>query len=203
MTLEALSYYCLSATCWPPSDCIAAYAADAPPNADSEPAISPQDDVIRLFDGKTLGDCYTWLKDSQARRPAKGFHRGGRHDPHQRRRAGRVGYQQALSRLSPGVRIQVGRTDWHDAEKARDSGLLIHSNGKDGGYDGTWMPSHRSVRSSKAAWAILCRRWQRMRSGKPRADYVLRATSGAIATARSSGKRTASWRLSNEAIGSA
>jgi len=26
-------------------------------------------------------------------------------------------------------------------DKARDSGCLIHSNGKDGGYEGCWMPS--------------------------------------------------------------
>src|SRR5918992_201468 len=35
-----------------------------------------------------------------------------------------------------------GERTWHEREKsAKDSGLLINSNGIDGGYDGTWMPS--------------------------------------------------------------
>ena len=40
------------------------------------------------------------------------------------------------------VEFKWGERTWHDREThARDSGLLIHSNGKDGGYDGNWMPS--------------------------------------------------------------
>jgi len=34
-------------------------------------AIAPKDDVIKLFDGKTLGDTYTWLKDTSAKTRAR------------------------------------------------------------------------------------------------------------------------------------
>jgi hypothetical protein len=40
------------------------------------------------------------------------------------------------------VEYKFGERTWHGREKsARDSGALVHSNGKDGGYDGSWMPS--------------------------------------------------------------
>ena len=47
-------------------------------------------DVIRLFDGKTLGDSYTWLKDTKREDPRKVFMRCRRHDSHQRRRLWRA-----------------------------------------------------------------------------------------------------------------
>ena len=34
-----------------------------PSTAIADEAISPTGEVICLFDGKTLGDCYMWLKD--------------------------------------------------------------------------------------------------------------------------------------------
>src|SRR5262245_44994702 len=41
--------------------------------ASNNDAIAPKNDVIRLFDGKSLGDCYTWLKDSEREDPRKVF----------------------------------------------------------------------------------------------------------------------------------
>ena len=119
-----------------------AYAADAPPNADSEPAIAPTDDVIRLFDGKSLGDCYTWLKDTQRDDPRKVFtvadgmiHVSGDG-------LGALVTNKRYRDYHLVLEFKFGDKTWHGrAEKARDSGLLVHSNGKDGAYDGCWMPS--------------------------------------------------------------
>ena len=52
---------------------ISSLAADPERASSDEKAISPKDDVIRLLDGITLGDCYTWLKDTQREDPRKVF----------------------------------------------------------------------------------------------------------------------------------
>jgi hypothetical protein len=116
-------------------------AVQADESANAE-AISPTEGVIRLFDGRTLGDCYTWLKDTK------------REDPRQVFRV-----EDGLLRISGDglgglvtnqryrdyhlvLEFKWGERTWHKREHAaRDSGLLIHSNGADGGYDGCWMPS--------------------------------------------------------------
>jgi hypothetical protein len=111
-------------------------------NSTAERAISPKRDVIRLFDGKTLGDCYTWLKDTKREDPRKVF----RVDDGMLHITG-----DGLGGLVTNKRyrdyhlvleFKWGDRTWHGREKAaRDSGLLIHSNGADGGYNGIWMPS--------------------------------------------------------------
>lgn len=97
---------------------------------------------IKLFDGQTLGDCYTYLKDTK------------REDP---RRVFRV-TEGMLHFTGDGLGSLITNKEYRDyhlvlefkwgektfeprTQKAKDSGLLIHSRGKDGGYDGTWMPS--------------------------------------------------------------
>src|SRR5262245_10397569 len=49
--------------------CSSASAADTT----QSDAITPKDGVIKLFDGKTLGDTYTWLKDTKREDPRKVF----------------------------------------------------------------------------------------------------------------------------------
>lgn len=105
-------------------------------------AVTPQDGPIRLFDGQSLDGLYTWLKDT------------GREDP---RRVFRVtdgmlhitgdGWGSIITN-SPYrdyhlvLEFKWGGKTWGDREDAaRDSGLLVHSNGKEGGYGGIWMPS--------------------------------------------------------------
>lgn len=98
--------------------------------------------LLKLFDGQTLGDTYTFLKDTQ------------RADP---RRVFRV-TDGLLHITGDGLGSLITNQEYRDyhlilefkwgdkvfaprIEKAKDSGLLIHSKGADGGYDGTWMPS--------------------------------------------------------------
>src|SRR4029078_6231750 len=119
-----------------------AYAVDAPPNADSEPAISPKDDVIRLFDGKSLGDCYTWLKDTERDDPRKVFSviDGAIHVSGDG--LGGLVTNKRYRDYHAIVEYRWGERTWREREKAaRDSGFLINSNAVDGGYDRTWMPS--------------------------------------------------------------
>ena len=99
-------------------------------------------EVIRLFDGKTLGDCYTYLKDTKREDPGHVF----------RVTDGLLHFTgEGLGSLITNREYRdyhlVLEFKWGDkvfeprTQKAKDSGLLIHSRGADGGYDGTWMPS--------------------------------------------------------------
>jgi hypothetical protein len=110
--------------------------------AAADEAVFPTDNVIRLFDGQTLGDCYTWLKDTK------------REDPRQVFRVtdgllhvtgdglGGILTNKRYRDYHLVLEFKWGKRTWHDRENAaRDSGLLIHSNGIDGGYNGNWMPA--------------------------------------------------------------
>ena len=120
--------------------CSTALHADEPKAAGGQ-AIAPTE-RIELFDGKTLGDCYTFLKDTK------------RDDPRQVFRVtdgllhvsgdgwGSIITNERYRDYHQVLEFKWGDRVWQERQKAaRDSGLLIHSNGVDGGYDGTWMPS--------------------------------------------------------------
>ena len=98
--------------------------------------------VIKIFDGKSLAGFYTWMKDTQYEDPRKVF---------------RVtdGMLHVTGDGLGGILTKKEYRDYHlvmefkwgprtwDSRKTRtkDSGLLIHSIGADGGYGGIWMPS--------------------------------------------------------------
>ncbi len=98
--------------------------------------------MIRLFDGKTLGDCYTWLKDTKREDPRKVFtvadgmiHISGDG-------LGGLVTNKRYRDYHLVLEFKFGERTWqHREQAARDSGCLIHSNGQDGGYEGCWMPS--------------------------------------------------------------
>ena len=115
--------------------------AEAPAPPVVQEAISPSDGVIKLFDGKTLGDCYTYLQDSKREDPRKVFritdgmlHITG--DGY-----GGLLTNKAYRDYHLVLEFKWGDRTWQNRkEAARDSGLLIHCNGADGGYGGIWMP---------------------------------------------------------------
>lgn len=110
--------------------------------ADPDAAIAPHENVIRLFDGKTLGDCYTWLKDTQREDPRKVFSVAGGMIHVSGDGLGALVTNKRYRDYHLVLEFKFGDRTWHNRENAaRDSGLLIHSNGADGGYSGTWMPS--------------------------------------------------------------
>ena len=110
--------------------------------AAADDAVSPTDGVIRLFDGRSLGDCYTWLKDMKREDPRQVFRvtDGMLHVTGDG--LGGILTNKRYRDYHLVLEFKWGNRTWRGRENAaRDSGLLIHSNGIDGGYDGNWMPS--------------------------------------------------------------
>jgi hypothetical protein len=118
-------------------------AVPTPRTAASEPAVAIRPtEVITLFDGKALGDCYTFLQDTKYDDPRRVF---------------RV-TNGLLHITGDGLGSLITNKEYRDyhlvlefkwgektyrnrVDKAKDTGLLIHSKGADGGYNGIWMPS--------------------------------------------------------------
>lgn len=117
-------------------------AETAAKGAETSQAIAPTDGPIVLFDGKTLGDCYTWLKESQLADPKQVFRvdDGLLHVTGDG--LGCLTTNKSYRDYHLVLEYKWGEKTWHERENsARDSGLLIHSNGVDGGYSGIWKPS--------------------------------------------------------------
>jgi Domain of Unknown Function (DUF1080) len=105
-------------------------------------ALSPTNDVIRLFDGHSLGDCYTWLKDAQRNDPRDVFRvtDGMLHITGDG--LGALVTDNRYRDYHLVLEYKWGDRTWRERkDAARDSGLLIHSSGIDGGYHGIWMPA--------------------------------------------------------------
>ncbi len=117
---------------------LVAVAAD---DAARESAVRP-DKRIALFDGKSLDGFYTWMKDTKYEDPRRVFRvtdgmlhvtgdgLGGLLTKKE------YGDYHCVLEYRWGTKVWGNRT-----EKTKDSGLLVHSIGADGGYNGVWMPS--------------------------------------------------------------
>jgi hypothetical protein len=105
-------------------------------------AITPREGVIRLFNGRNLDGCYTWLKDTKYEDPRQVFRvtDGMLHITGDG--LGSITTRQAYRDYHLVLEFKWGPRTWEPrTSRAKDSGLLIHSVGEDGGYSGTWMPS--------------------------------------------------------------
>jgi hypothetical protein len=108
----------------------------------AEEAVSPTDEVIRLFDGQSLGDCYTWLKDTRHEDPRQVFRVTDRLLHVTGDGWGGILTNKRYRDYHLVLEYKWGERTWDTRKNAaRDSGLLVHSNGRDGGYNGTWMPA--------------------------------------------------------------
>ena len=98
---------------------------------------------IALFNGKDLTGFYTFLKGP-----------GAHNDPNQvftvqdgmirisGQELGCITSNDSFDRYKMVVEFKWGQKTWGDREKAtRDSGVLVHSVGEDGGYSGIWKHS--------------------------------------------------------------
>lgn len=107
-----------------------------------ETAISPNDGPIQLFNGHNLEGFYTWIRDSQYSDPKKVFtvqdnmiHISG------------DGYGGLITNRNYRdyhlmIEFKWGEKTWGNrVDRARDSGVLVHAWGPDGGYNNTWMAS--------------------------------------------------------------
>ncbi len=99
--------------------------------------------VVRLFDGHDLSHFYTFLKD-----------RGRDSDPKSvfsvvdgllrisGEEWGCITSRESFENYHLVAEFKWGERTWGErADRARDSGILVHSTGPDGAYSGTWMHS--------------------------------------------------------------
>lgn len=111
---------------------------------DDAASIAPQDGPIQLLDfsGSTLDGCYTYLKDTHRDDPRQVFRLADGMLHVSGDGLGSVITNDRYRDYQLVLEYKWGDKTWHDRKNAtRDSGLLIHSNGADGGYGGIWMPS--------------------------------------------------------------
>ena len=121
--------------------CAAAVSAqDAPRDAGT--AITPHAGVIKIFDGRSLDGLYTWLEDSKYEDKRGVFQVVDGVLRVSGDGLGAVVTRDRYRDYHLVLEYKWGGATWREREQcARDSGLLIHSNGAEGGYHGTWMPS--------------------------------------------------------------
>ena len=108
----------------------------------SKDAISPKTDVIKLFDGKSLDGFYTYLQDTKYEDPRKVFRitEGLLHITGDG--LGSIITKQTYRDYHLVLEFKWGPQTWKSRLNAtRDSGLLVHSTGSDGAYNGIWMQS--------------------------------------------------------------
>ena len=104
--------------------------------------ISPGDEPIQLFNGKNLDGFYTFLQDTKYEDPRQVFRvtDGMLHITGDG--LGALTTKKAYRDYHLVLEFKWGPRVWGNRkDRTRDSGLLIHSNGPDGGYNGIWMPS--------------------------------------------------------------
>ena len=112
--------------------------------AQSEEPIRPTE-VIHLFNGKDLTGWYVWLKDTQRQDPRKVFsvHDGMLHISGDG--LGGLTTEKSYRDYHLITEWRWGRRTWGSrANAAKDSGILVHGIGPDGGYNGTWLCSFES-----------------------------------------------------------
>lgn len=119
---------------------------ELPPSPASPPpreaALSPQGEPIRLFNGENLEGFYSWIRDLKFADPNKVFtvsdgvlHISGNG-------YGGLITNEAYRDYHLVVDFKWGGKTWGDrAEKTRDSGVLLHCWGPEGGLGNTWMAS--------------------------------------------------------------
>jgi hypothetical protein len=128
---------------------IAGLLAALPPGAAEEKdqtaesvPISPRESVIKLFDGKSLNGFYTFLKDTKFEDPRQVFRvtDGMLHVTGDG--LGCLTTNKEYRDYHLVLEFKWGPRTWGNRKMStKDSGLLIHSVGADGGYGDTWMPS--------------------------------------------------------------
>jgi len=116
------------------------WAADQPPSATSTAAVRPTSGPIRLFNGRDLAGLTTWLNDAQHADPRQVFtvqdgllHISGDGLGYVRTNAAYRDYHLIVD-------FKWGPRTWGKRQqRAKDSGVLVHCVGPDGGFGGIFM----------------------------------------------------------------
>ncbi|HLJ11448.1 MAG TPA: DUF1080 domain-containing protein [Planctomycetaceae bacterium] len=112
-------------------------ADEAPPRP-----IAPADSAIKLFDGKSLEGFYTYLADTKYDDPRQVFRVTDKMLHITGDGLGGLTTKNEYRDYHLVLEFKWGERTWGNRKsRTKDSGLLIHSVGADGGYGGTWMPS--------------------------------------------------------------
>ncbi len=116
-------------------------SAQAAESQKTEP-ISPTEGVIQLFNGKDLSGLYTWLKDTKYEDPKQVFTVKDGVLNISGDGWGGIATKEAYGDYHLICEFKWGERTWGKRkERTRDSGLLVHCSGPDGGYGGIWMAS--------------------------------------------------------------
>jgi len=107
----------------------------------SAPSTKEKTKPVQLFNGRNLDGWYTFLKDrGRDSDPKKVFTVKNGLIRISGEEWGCITTQQEYENYKLVVEFKWGRQTFEPRkDKARDSGVLLHSNGEDGGYSGTWM----------------------------------------------------------------
>ena len=136
------------------STIVASFAADsAPAEANSERELIVPKEVIRLFNGRDLSSFYTWLVDFHREDPHKVFTVVDQVDGAPAIRIsgqvfGGLYTKQRFANYRLVAEFRWGLATWGGRTNAtKDSGVLLHSQGRDGNYlsknfNGPWMRSY-------------------------------------------------------------
>lgn len=109
-------------------------AADSP--------VTPRAEPIALFNGKNLDDLYVFLKDTKHDDPRRVFTVQDGLLRISGDGLGAITTKKAYRDYHLVIEFQFPGKTWAPREeKARDSGVLVHAQGEDGAYSGTWMTS--------------------------------------------------------------
>lgn len=112
--------------------------AESPP----QDAIAPQTGVIKLFNGVDLAGLYTYFSDTQHEDPrgVVSVREGVLHISGDG--MGGVTTRDSYRDYHMVCEFRWGQRTWHNrADRARDSGVLVHGQGPEGGYGGVWLES--------------------------------------------------------------
>ncbi|HVX64173.1 MAG TPA: DUF1080 domain-containing protein [Pirellulales bacterium] len=120
---------------------LSALVSTASSNLHAKEPITPKE-TIQLFNGQDLSGWYTWLKDTKYEDPRKVFtvHDGMVHISGDG--LGCITTKEEYRDYHLVTEWKWGERTWGARKKAtKDSGILVHCTGRDGGYSGIWMAS--------------------------------------------------------------
>jgi hypothetical protein len=124
-------------SCWPAGALALGLTLTLVPGRAADEPVRPTE-VIRLFNGKDFTSLDTWLKKSQRKDPRKVFtvedgllHVSGEDN-------GYIGTDKEYRDYHLVVEYKWGKKTY-GAKYVRNSGILLHAVGPDGGKDGVWM----------------------------------------------------------------
>ena len=105
-------------------------------------AVKPTDEPITLFNGKNLDGLYTWLQDTRYDDPRQVFTVADGQLNISGDGFGYVVTDRPYRDYHMVIEFRWGERTWEARkDRARDSGVLVHCHGPDGGYGERWMAS--------------------------------------------------------------